>query len=162
MWCPERHHARPLLYLSSIPRTSTSRRSARRQSVQPQPANPARTASHAAQNCPVPGGAASPRRGQHRRSRRMLPLAARSGKEIPRPVYKRIRTAKTVRYSPRRLRHNTSNTWLLTKRSLARIPFGEPNISDFELPGLLVDSGATVALGKWPVLQQRRTLQLAA
>ena len=149
MWCPERHHARPLLYLSSIPRASTSRGSARRQSVRPQPANPARTASHAAQNRPVTGGAASPRRDQHRRSRRTLPLAARSGEAtIPRQIYKRIRTAKTGRYSPRRLRHNVSNTWLLTKRSSVRILFGEPNSSDFELLGLLVNSGAAWACRK--------------
>jgi hypothetical protein len=160
MWCPERHHARPLLYVSSIPRTSTSRGSARRQSVRPQPANPARTASHAAQNRPVTGGAASPRRSQHRRSRRMLPLAARSGEAtIPRAAYKRIRTAKTVRYSPRRLKHNPSNTWLLTKRFLARNPFGEADSSDFELSGLLVDSRATATCWKWPILRESGPLK---
>jgi hypothetical protein len=161
MWCPERHHARPLLYLSSIPRASTSRGSARRQSVRPQSANQARTASHAAQNHPVTGGAASPRRGQYCHSRRMLPLAPRSGEAtIPRTVYKRIRTAKTGRYSPRRLSHNISNTWLLTKRSLARNPFGEPDRSDFELYGLLVNDAVPFTGRNGPYCRGAASLRL--
>jgi hypothetical protein len=40
------------------------------------------------------------------------------------------------------LRHKVSNTWLLTKRSEVRFLFGEPNSSDFELSGLLVNGGA--------------------
>jgi hypothetical protein len=37
--------------------------------------------------------------------------------------------------------HNASNSWLFTKRSSARNPFGEADISDFELTGVLVDNG---------------------
>ena len=87
MWCPQRHHARPFLYLSHHPGATPPPGSARRQSLRPQPASEAGTASFATQGCPATRGTARNDSGKHRRPRRTLPLAARGGKAIVlRPV----------------------------------------------------------------------------
>src|ERR1039458_6940517 len=53
----------------------------------------------------------------------------------------------------RRLR-NAGELRLLTRRLSVRVLFGEPNESDDELSGLLVDGAAAWTCWKWPILRK--------
>ena len=111
-------------YVQYIPRATTPLGSARWQSVRPQPASPSRPSSHTTRTRPVACRIAGNCCRQHRRPRRTLSMAARSGEATVPETCLRIRTyASASRCASERL---TLQRRGAAFQNRARTPLGPP------------------------------------